>query len=225
MDIATENERITRLKEVVPTKQGLLEAGFLADQYTGVLRWECCGMIIEAGEDWMVGWRCIATAVTRRIALCDEFKLPVQMPRGDLLARLLKCSRDVFTTGPAPDGLEDGLIWEQFQNDMRQIMENTNMLIYADTPFLRQVTNRIKEAMGDREIVISYLPGQLVVLWDGVEYHVPAHGHWLGSCKVSASTFVEALPGRLPARSTPIAFANGTLSLAYCTVPASWVET
>jgi hypothetical protein len=172
----------------------------------------------------MFGWWFIATAVTSRIALCDEFKLPPQMSRGDLLARLLKCWRGVFKAAPAPDALQDGLIWEQFQDEMRRVRGKTNMLIHADTPFLRQVIKRIKDAMGDQEIAISYLPGQLVVMWDGVEYHVPAHGNWLGSCQVLASTFVEALPRRLPARSTPIAYAKGMLSLAYCTVPASWVE-
>ncbi|MGA7178355.1 MAG: hypothetical protein WBX11_02045 [Thiobacillaceae bacterium] len=103
-------------------------------------------------------------------------------------------------------------------------MRRANMLLHADTPFLRQVINRIKEAMGDQEIALSYIPGQLAVIWGGVEYHVPAHGQWLGTCKALASTFVEALPRRLPARSTPIGYANGTLSLAYRTVPASWVE-
>ena len=79
--------------------------------------------------------------------------------------------------------------------------------------------------MGDQEIALSHMPGQLIVMWDGAEYHVPAHGHWLGSCKVLASMLIEALPDRLPARSTPITYTNGMLSLAYRSVPSTWVET
>lgn len=225
MDTAFESERIIRLKEAIQTSQGLLEAGFVVDQHTGLLRWERDGLRIDAGEDWMFGWRLLATATTHRTAMCDEFKLPPQVSRGDLIARLLKCWRSVFKTGPAPDALQDGLLWEQFQNEMRQVRVRTSMLVHADTPFLSQVIKRIKEGTGDPEIAISYMPGQLVVIWDGAEYHVPAHGHWIGSCKVLASMLIEALPGRLPARSTPIAYANGTLSLAYRTAPATWVET
>jgi hypothetical protein len=139
MDMASETERIIRLKEVVPIRQGLLEAGFLADQHTSMLCWECRGLIIEAGENWMFGWWFIATAVTPRIALCDEFKLPPQMPRGDLLARLLTCWRDVFSTGPAPDALKDGLLWGQFQNEMRRIRERTNRA-YRVSGMVRQAS-------------------------------------------------------------------------------------
>jgi hypothetical protein len=99
VDIATESERISKLKEMISVKQGLIEAGFVTDQRTGQLHWECCGLRIDACEDWMYGWQFIATAVTPRIALCDEFKLPPQMPRCDLLARLLRCWRDVFKAG------------------------------------------------------------------------------------------------------------------------------
>lgn len=225
MDIATESERIIRLKEVISIERGLLEAGFVTDPPTSLLYWECCGLRIDACEDWMYGWQFIATAVTPRIVLCDEFKLPRQMLRGDLLARLLRCWRDVFSTGPAPDALQDGLFWGQFQNEMRLIKERTSMFLHADTPFLRQVINRMKETIGEQEIALSHMPGQLVVMWDGADYHVPSHGHWLGSCKLSASMFIAALPNRLPARSTPIAYTNGMLSLAYRTVPATWIET
>lgn len=224
MDTAFESERIIRLKEVISIERGLLEAGFVTDPHSG-LHWECRGLRIDACEDWMYGWQLIATAVTPRIALCGEFKLPRQMPRGDLLARLLRCWRDVFSAGPAPDALQDGQCWERFQNEMRLVKERTNMFMHADTPFLRQVINRMKETIGEQEIALSQMPGQLVVMWDGAEYHVPAHGHWLGSCKVPASMLIEALPDRLPARSTPITYANGKLSLAYRTVQATWVET
>lgn len=37
MDIATESERIIRLKEVIPIERGLLEAGFVTDPHTSLL--------------------------------------------------------------------------------------------------------------------------------------------------------------------------------------------
>jgi hypothetical protein len=98
------------------------------------------------------------------------------------------------------------------------------MLVHADTAFLRLGINRLKKTRGHQEMAVGYVSGQLAVTWDGVEYHVPAYGHWFGSCTLLASTFIAALPGRLPARSTPMAFANRMLSLAYRIMSASWVE-
>lgn len=223
MDAASASERISRLNEVIPIEQGLSEAGFVETPPLATFTWDDRGLSIVAVEGWPYGWTLLATAHTPRTALCDEFRLPGQIARGRLLARLLRCWR-VFRAEPAPEAWQDGLLWEQFQEEMRRLSEKTTMRLHADTSFLRLTVNRIKEAWSEREIGLGFVPGQLVVVGGDVEYHVPAYGHWLGWCKVQSSALLEALPVRFPARSTPIAYAEGVLTIAYQPVPASWAE-
>lgn len=224
MDAAATSERISRLKEVIPIELGLREAGFVTDPSTDLLAWGCRGLKIAAGEGWPYGWSFIATGVAARTALCDEFRLPGEIGRGELLARLVTCWRELFKTEPVPVAWQDGLLWEQFQAELRRVNERATMRLRADTSFLRLTINHLKESHVEPEISLGFIPGQLVVTADDIEYHVPAYGRWLGWCKVRTSEFLGAMPARLPARSTPIEYAEGVLLVAYRPVQALWHE-
>lgn len=223
MDAAATSERITRLKEVIPVELGLVEAGFVKKPPLDVFTWDHHGLNIAAGEDWLFGWSFLATSVTARTALCDEFRLPREMTRGDLLVRLLRCWRDVFPKVPAPEAWQDGLLWEQFQDELRRVRERATMRLHADTTFLRLTINRLRETRSTGEIRLGHIPGQLVVAGGDVEYHVPAYGHWLGWCEVKRS-LLDTLPARFPAHSTPIEYMDGMLAISYHAVPALWRE-
>lgn len=194
-DRAAQQIGIERALEVIATPKALREIGFVPERVDGdALIWAGVHAGTElrfhAGANLYMGWTLVATANARREAIWDEQQLPLEAPRGQIVARVLHMWQAAFPGAPVPDALRLGDVHQRHQRLLRGIAPGLPTLhphpvaFRAIRKWLIGPDGAAHSGLVDLWVRLSHDDAMLRIEIDGAPYGCPAGGTWVEAREV-----------------------------------------
>ncbi|MDE2267788.1 MAG: hypothetical protein KGL33_02055 [Betaproteobacteria bacterium] len=183
---------------------------------------------IFAGRGWFGQWTVTGTLVSSREALWDQRQLLDIMPAGEIVAKLVALWRDAFRQAPCPPAFALGLTFLEFQR-LRSRLNPGVPQVQVDGPALRMVINRLRKdaAVGALSptgtLWLTQVGAQLALMAEGgLQWMIPAQGHWVGVAVVELQVFLEWTPRRFHRRTVTVSCKGDVLTVDSRDMPAIW---
>jgi hypothetical protein len=214
--------------ETVPIQLALKEIGFKPglDGLDGLV-WagvhDGVELVISAFPDWIVNWRIMGNAKTRRTLVCEERVLPNELPRGKVFLTVLQFWRTTFGKDMVPDCLQLGAMYEEHLDEMRVLNPGLPSL-WVDPRVFRMTLKWLREKQdglwSDQDTLeLSYADSLLRLAMQGIAYGCPARGHWTDACRIRVLDFVNLAQMVARAKSIQLQQTAHCIFVNGCKVP------